>query len=150
MSTRFDAGEDFSDPAGWVNDEGIARGQLRAVVFHHRAIGRRYFCVRVREQLEVQSFFRTEALVRFGRIYTHSQNHGIDSRVLRQVSLEVMRLECAARSKILRIEVEHHPLPSIILQAGLIAFIACELEVRSRCTDLRQISSSMNDSGQQE
>src|SRR5713101_4822310 len=121
MPARFDAGEDSRNFAGRIDYEGIARGQLRAVVFHHRAISRRYSCIRVRKQLEVQSFFRTEALVRFGCVNTDSENHGIHSRVLRQVSLEVMRLERASRGKVLRIEVEYHPLASIILQAGLIA-----------------------------
>ncbi len=129
MSSRFDAGEDFSELAGRIDYEGVARRELRAVVFHHRAIGRRYFCVRVRKQLEVQSFFRAEALVRFGRVHTHSENHGIHGRVLRQISLEVMRLESAARSKVLRIEIEHDPLAAIILEAGLITFIGGELKV---------------------
>src|SRR5438445_135244 len=118
MPARFDAGEDFSDLAGPVDYEGIARGQLRAVVFHHRAIGRGYFCVWIGKQLEVQSFFRTEALVRFSRVNTHSQNYRIHGRVLRQVPLEVMRLEGAARSKVLRIKVEHYPLPSIKILLG--------------------------------
>src|ERR1039457_3757046 len=131
-----DAGPDLGDLARRVDQEGIARshaaGAQRPVLVHH-------FLIRIGEQLERQALFGAELLVAIGGIHADADDDGVLLLVLRQVLLKVVRFNGAALRHVFRVEVQHHPLSTKLLQADLATLLGRQRELGRRLSDLRHV-----------
>ena len=120
-------------PAGSIRKvlrDATPRGLQRPVLVHH-------LLVRVGEQLEREALFGAELFVAIGGIHADADDDGVLLLVLRQVLLEVVGFDGAALRHVLRVEVQHHPLSLIVLQADVAALLGRQRELRRRLSNLR-------------
>ena len=135
MLLRFYVEIDFAHDAVWIDQKRVARGDLGDAEIHHRVIECGNFLLGVREQLEVQPFLGAELLVGIFVLHADANDYGVLLLVLRQVALEVVGFHRAPARKILRVEIEHHPLALEIVQANRLGLLRIQREVRCGTSD---------------
>src|SRR5271167_621369 len=84
-------------PAG-IDKEGMPRRKLYHSKIRQRTVGSAHLAVTVGQQLEVQSFFGAELLMRVNAVDAHAQHHRMALGVLRLIHLEVVGFAGTARS----------------------------------------------------
>ena len=82
-----------------------------------RTVGVADFVLAVGQQLEVQTFLRAELFVGIDAIHAHAQHDRVSLRILRLIHLELVGFARSTGRLIFGIEVKHHPLAAVILQA---------------------------------
>src|SRR5271168_870383 len=139
MTLRTHLQVDLPDHARRIDQKGVSGGKRHAVVFHDRAVFLHHYLARIGQQLEVQPLFCAEAFMRIHVVHADAHDHRILRRVFIDVALEIVSLDRAARSKVLGIEVKHHPLALELIQRHLRAFLAGQTESRRRTPGNRRL-----------
>src|SRR6185312_834571 len=114
-----------------IDDERISRCILLALKFGDAPIlgsdpGRF-----IRQELEIESFFRAELLVGIAGIKAHAQNDCVLRLILCFIALEVVRLNRASLSKILGIEVQNDPFAAILIERDRASVLRWQREIGS-------------------
>ena len=118
VGVRVDAGPDLDHFSGGRDEEGVAAGELHVAVRGDRnTIGIDDLVIRVSKQFEGERVLGAERLVALDRIERDAEDDRAERVVLGQITLEVMRLDGAALSEILGIEVQNDPFASEIVKA---------------------------------
>jgi len=101
-----------------VDQERVPGCELYQSEIRQRSIRSGHFVVRVGQQLEAQSLFRTKLPVRIDVVEAHSQDDGVAFGVFGLIHLKLVGFARSAWSLVFGIEIENHPSATIVGEAN--------------------------------